>query len=118
MNIVKIGLAWIFGFLTGVVILILIQTTFGQELSFITAKQIELETTKEPTGAYKQELFDGYSEIHVYETPNKQYGYEIIENINGNSVHTGYGPESQERTYIIHKIEPYKNSTSTNEKII
>jgi len=30
MNIVKIGLAWIFGLLTGVVIIILTQSTFGQ----------------------------------------------------------------------------------------
>jgi len=86
--------------------------------SYIDLKQVELEQTKEVSGAYKQELFDGYAEVHVYETPLQEYGYQIIEDVNGNKVSTGYGAEAQERTYIIYKEEKYINSTSTDEKVI
>jgi len=86
--------------------------------SYIDLKQAELETTKEETGAYKQELYDGYAEVHVYETPKQEYGYQIIEHANGSIISTGYGVEAKDRTYTVLKQDKWVSSTSTDEKVI
>jgi len=102
------------------IIFVLSQTVFAQT---ITKEEISAwkESDKEDTGAYKQELYNGEYEVHVYETPKREYGYQIIEYRGEDIYSTGYGVEADSRTYTIFKTEEWVNTTSTdkqNEKVI
>lgn len=64
-----------------------------------------------------QYIKDGNFEVVEYETidanKNKVYGYEIIEETPTQIIHTGYGPQAQQRTYVIQKPTFTSKSAST-----
>jgi len=62
----------------------------------------QMEDSLDDSGAYRQRGSNGYYRVDVYETPKKEYGYTIVETLgDGTIVSTGYGPESDDRTYTI-----------------
>jgi len=112
-NISKNLLVFIFGFLLGVLVIVLTQSIFA-----ITTEEISAwkESDKESTGAYKQELFNGTYEVHVYETPKREYGYQIIEYKGENIYSTGYGAEAENRTWTKLAPEVYIDMATSTDK--
>ncbi len=68
--------------------------------NFKTQVSVEQDSNLETLGKYQQEKIDQNTEVWVYEMPDGEQGYQIIERIGSVITSTGYGPLAKERTFV------------------
>lgn len=67
-------------------------------------EKTRIEQSRNPDGSYRQEPFNGTYRVDVYQTPNRQYGYQITETLeDGTILISAEGPESLDRTGVYTK---------------
>src|SRR3990167_9459275 len=86
------------GFLLGAIVGVMIPSALGA-VTFLSLIESNAESSRLASGAYEQVLFNGEYRIDVYETPKKEFGYQIVQVVGDNVLSTGHGPEARERSY-------------------